>query len=61
MGHYQSDATIDGDATVAELHAHFAGQILAAGWQVIHQGGDDRAAWSAWQLPEDGWHGLLMV
>jgi hypothetical protein len=27
MGHYQSDATIDGDARVAELHAHFAGQL----------------------------------
>lgn len=34
---------------------------LATGWQVIHQAGDNRTAWSAWQLPEDGWHGLLIV
>lgn len=61
MDHYQSDATIDGSATVGELHAHFGAQLVDARWQLIHQGGDDRAAWSAWQLPDPGWHGVLMV
>ena len=59
--HYQSDATIDGQVAVADLHAHFATQLEGARWQLINQGGDDRAAWSAWQLPDQRWQGLLMV
>ncbi len=61
MDHYQSDATVDGDAAVGDLHTHFARQLEGAQWQLRHQGGDDRAAWTTWQLPDQAWHGFLLV
>jgi hypothetical protein len=59
--HYQQDATIDTELRVAGLHRHFAGQLEAVGWHSLHQGGDDRAAWSTWALPDEQWQGLLLV
>jgi hypothetical protein len=61
MDHYQSDATVDGDATVGDLHTHFARQLEGAQWQLSHQGGDNRAEWSTWQLPDHAWRGFLLV
>jgi hypothetical protein len=61
MDDYQSNATFLGDVAVSELHAHFAGQLESADWRLTHQGGDERAAWSTWQLPGQDWHGFLLV
>jgi hypothetical protein len=59
--HYQHYATIDADLTVADLQSHFSSQLEAAGWRLLHRGGDDRAGWSMWRLPDEHWHGLLLV
>lgn len=61
VDHFQSDATIDGDTTVPELHAHCAVQLEGAHWQLIDQSGDHRAHWSVWELPDQRWRGLLIV
>ncbi|MBV8196005.1 MAG: hypothetical protein JOY80_10835 [Candidatus Dormibacteraeota bacterium] len=59
--HYQQDAVIDSSLRVSELHGHFAGELRTAGWQLVHEGGDDRAAWSTWRVPGEGWDGFLLV
>jgi hypothetical protein len=59
--HYQQNATTDGGLTVADLQNHFSGHLEAAGWSLLHRGGDDRAAWTTWRLPDDQWLGLLLV
>jgi hypothetical protein len=59
---WSSEATAETTRSPAELEAHFAQQLAAAGW--IRQDGraDGRLAWSAWTVPAEGdWRGLLVV
>jgi hypothetical protein len=61
-GRWNSEARVDTDLTVAELEAHFASQLVEAGWTRISGRADDVVGWSSWNLPgEDEWRGLLLV
>jgi len=57
-----SEATAQTDLSPADLEAHFARQLQAAGWQRLAGGTDGPLAWSSWKVPHDGdWQGLLFV
>jgi len=59
---WSSEATAETSRSPAELEAHFAAQLAAAGWTRQSGGADERLAWSAWTLPDEGdWSGLLLV
>ena len=61
-GRWTSDARVFTDRTVADLEAHFAQQLAAAGWQRVAGDADDVVGWSSWQVPGEGnWRGLLLV
>ena len=61
-GRWNSEARVDTDLTVAELEAHFASQLVEAGWTRISGRADDVVGWSSWNLPGEGeWRGLLLV
>jgi hypothetical protein len=49
-----SDAVVETELSVAELEAHYARQLAAAGWQRQSDGGDDLVRWSRWALPGEG-------
>jgi hypothetical protein len=59
---WTTEATAESDRSVAELEAHFAQQLAAAGW--LRQAGAAQGplAWSTWTLPGNGdWSGFLYV
>lgn len=61
-GHWTSESTIQTDWSVGETEAHFAEQLVRAGWRRVGGSVDDTVAWSSWQVPGDGhWQGLLLV
>jgi hypothetical protein len=61
-GRWNSEARVDTDLRVAELEAHFASQLVEAGWTRISGRADDVVGWSSWHLPGEGeWRGLLLV
>ena len=61
-GRWNSEARVDTDLTVAELEAHFASQLVEAGWTRISGRADDVVGWSSWNLPgEDEGGGVLLV
>jgi hypothetical protein len=61
-GRWYSEARVDTALTVADLEAHFASQLVEAGWTRISGRADDVIAWSSWHLPGEGeWRGLLIV
>jgi hypothetical protein len=61
-GRWNSEARVDTDLTVAALEAHFASQLVDAGWTRISGRADDLVGWSSWSLPGEGeWRGLLLV
>jgi hypothetical protein len=41
------------EMSVAELEAHYARQLTAAGWTRIAGGADGPLAWSVWRVPEE--------
>jgi len=58
----QSTATATTPRPPAELEAHFAQQLGAAGWTRIAGRADGALAWSTWKVPGQGdWQGLLLV
>lgn len=61
-GSWHSEATVETDQPVADLHAHFAQQLERAGWKRVAGSVDDVVGWSSWQLPGDGaWRGIFLV
>jgi hypothetical protein len=61
-GRWNSEAKVDTDRPVTELEAHFASQLLDAGWTRVAGRADDVVAWSSWRLPGEGdWRGVLLV
>ncbi len=59
---WNSDATAETDLSPADLEAHFAAQLKAAGWTRLGGLTQGPVAWSLWSLPSDGnWQGLLYV
>ncbi len=61
-GHWTSESIAETDWSVGEMEAHFAEQLVRAGWRRVGGSTDDIVGWSSWQLPGDGnWHGLLLV
>jgi hypothetical protein len=61
-GHWTSESTVETDRSVGEIEAHFAEQLVRAGWGRVGGSTDDIVGWSSWTLPGDGnWHGLLLV
>jgi hypothetical protein len=61
-GSWHSEASVETDQPVADLNAHFGGQLERAGWKRIASSVDEVTGWSTWQLPGDGaWRGILLV
>lgn len=59
---WSSNATAETDMPAAELEAHFAQQLAAAGWTRRDGGLTGPLAWSIWTSPGDGnWRGYLYV
>ncbi len=59
---WNSEATAQTSHGVAELEAHFAAQMAAAGWTRQAGAADEQLAWSSWARPEEGdWQALLLV
>ena len=57
-----SQAVVETDRSVADLEAHFATQLAAAGWSRVNGRADEVVGWSSWRLPGEGdWRGLLLV
>ncbi|MBX6378668.1 MAG: hypothetical protein IRY95_08985 [Clostridia bacterium] len=57
---WRSEATARTTMPVAELEAHFARQLQAAGWVRQAGGADGPLAWSLWAVPGEGeWRGFL--
>jgi hypothetical protein len=53
---------VETDRSVAELEAHFASQLVEAGWTRVAGRADDVVGWSTWRLPGEGEsRGLLLV
>ena len=48
-----SEAFAETEASVAELEAHYAAQLAAAGWRRLDGRAEGSLAWSLWQLPGD--------
>lgn len=58
----QADAEIVADLPVADLAAHYAAQMEAAGWMLQDQSETPNLAWSAWRTTDDQgdtWQGTL--
>ena len=58
------EAAAETDRAAAELEAHFARQLAAAGWTRLVGGADGPLAWSLWQVTGEAgeaWQGLLLV
>jgi len=51
---WTSEANAETDKTVAELEAHYATQLKAAGWTRVAGSSSGPMAWSTWTLPRDG-------
>lgn len=61
-GRWFSDATAETDMPVADLEAHFARQLEAAGWTRLGGRMDGPLTWSTWAVPGEGdWQGFLYV
>jgi hypothetical protein len=61
-GRWTSESTVQTDRSVTEMEAHFAEQLVQAGWRRVGGSADGTVGWSSWQLPGDGgWRGLLLV
>ena len=61
-GRWNSEAMVETDRSVAELEAHFASQLVEAGWTRVAGRADDVVGWSTWRLPGEGeLRGLLLV
>jgi hypothetical protein len=61
-GDWTSNAAAETTLTVAELEAHFARQLVEAGWKRIDGSAAGPLAWSSWSLPGKGEHiGYLFV
>lgn len=59
---WYSQAVVETDRSVADLEAHFATQLAAAGWSRVNGRADEVVGWSSWRLPGEGdWRGLLLV
>ena len=59
---WHSNAIAWTEQRVAELEAHFGGQLAAAGWTRRDGGVNGPLAWSTWTLATDAdWQGLLFV
>ena len=57
-----SDAIAETEMPVPELEAHFARQLVAAGWTRLDGRADGPLAWSTWAVPGEGdWQGFLYV
>jgi len=59
-GGSSSDALVITSMSLTTLHDHAAAQLQAAGWK-RHRSGDGELAWSTWELPKQGWTGLLAI
>lgn len=50
------------DMRAADLEAHYAQQLAAAGWTRLAGSVEGPVAWSVWAVPGEGnWHGFLFV
>lgn len=59
---WHSEAIVHTERSVVELEAHFAAQLVAAGWARLEGRADNVVGWSSWRLPgENEWRGLLLV
>jgi hypothetical protein len=56
-----SDVTVRTSISPAELEAHFARQLEAAGWARVYGGMSAMLAWSSWRPSEGRWLGFLSV
>jgi hypothetical protein len=60
--HVATEAAAETDRSVAELEAHFAQQLVGAGWLRQDGAAQGPLAWSTWRLPDEGeWSGFLYV
>jgi len=62
VGWFSSQGQVGTDLSVPELEAHFASQLVEAGWTRVSGRADEVLGWSSWSLPGEGeWGGLLIV
>ena len=61
-GSWTSEARAQTEMPVPDMEAHFAKQLIAAGWRRIGGTADETVAWSSWEVPKPGnWQGFLLV
>jgi hypothetical protein len=61
-GSWHSEASVETDLPVPDLHAYFDQQLERAGWKRDAGSADAGTGWSSWLLPGDGsWRGLMLV
>ena len=61
-GFAESRAVAVTDRPAADLEAHYAAQLAAAGWSRLAGGTEGPVAWSVWGVPGEGsWYGFLFV
>lgn len=59
-GNWHSATTVRTERSAAELEAHIADQLTAAGWTRVAGSADDTITRSTWDIP-GGWGGVLVV
>jgi hypothetical protein len=70
--HAEARAVAQTNVSLADLEAHFAAQLAAAGWTRVAGGADEPLAWSVWRVPaptrapsraaaQAPWQGFLYV
>jgi hypothetical protein len=61
-GTWTSEARAQSEMPVPDMEAHFAKQLIAAGWLRIGGTADEMVGWSSWEVPKPGnWQGFLLV
>ena len=61
-GRWTSEARAQTEMPVPDMEAHFAKQLIAAGWRRIGGTADETVGWSSWEVPKPGnWQGFLLV
>jgi hypothetical protein len=54
LGWFSSQGQVGTDLSVPELEAHFASQLVEAGWTRVSGRADEVLGWSSWSLPGEG-------
>ena len=61
---FYSSATLEADADIATLSAHYAGQLEQGGWTRLDAGQSGPSAWHTWMLQDESgqaWYGTFCM